>query len=380
MGKGRLGGVNWVLCAVIAMVITTLLCAPSAAQDEDPEPPPRPTPADSSLPDPDLPKISAALAGVTAPDLAALRSALHAVESLRGGVQGASPNVVTTLSGLDGDGTPEALLQWALPDVEAPDVAPAPDSRPAWGLYLLSWNGTKWQASRLLTDVEDFKFAVIHPGPPVGPAFAVVVSDDETYPVIFQVKAHVAALLWDGEADDSRFEPLLQSNITFLDHKGAPTVMLVTGRADPGLFHVDRNGQRGFTARAFYRWQGTAFVPEHTDYVPCPDYTIYRFISALHLHDYAAAYDLVAPNKFLKTSSPSLDKFRKYVQENLPEFLRDEIFTAPELPAGSPDDHLFLLDKPDKHLTYHPVFTHDGKFRLTGLTRAVESLPEGSEN
>ncbi len=263
-----------------------------------------------------------------------------------------------------------------------PMLRPHLDSRPAWGLYLLSWNGSKWLASRLVTGVDEFKSEVIHPGPPIGHALAIVILDSEaqtSYPVIFQVKAHAASLLWDGEADDSRYEPLLQSSITFLDHKGAPTVMLVTGRADPGFLQVARNGKRGFTARSFYRWQGIAFVPDRTDYAPAPDYTIYRFISALHLHNYAAAYALVVPAKCMKTESPSLDKFRQFIQQNWPEFLGNEIFTAPELPPGSPDEHLFLLEKPDKHLTYHPAFSRDGKFRLTRLERSVESLPQGSE-
>jgi hypothetical protein len=193
------------------------------------------------------------------------------------------------------------------------------------------------------------------------------------------VKDHAATLLWDAQADDSRYKPLLQGIVSFLDHNGAPTVMLVTGRADPGLLRVDRKGRRGFGARSFYRWSGTTFVPERTDYTANQDYTIYRFISALHLHDYAAAYALVAPAKFLKMDSPTADKFRQFVQDHWPEFLQDEIFVAPELPPGSPDEHLFVLSKPDKHYLYHPVFSRDGKFRLTGLSRTLEQLPEGDE-
>jgi hypothetical protein len=331
------------------------------------------------LPDALLPQIAAAIQGVPTSDVAALSKALHIGERLNGTAQGAPPNALTAVGDLDGDGVPELLLQWALPDVEvAADVAPAPESRPLWGLYLLSWTGTQWKASRLLTGVEDFNPVVINPGPPVGRALAIVTLEGDTqtpYPAIFQVKDHAAALLWDAQADDSRYEPLLQGSVSFLDHSGAPTVMLVTGRADPGLLQVDRGGKRGFQARAFYRWSGTAFVPERTDYSASPDYTVYRFISALHLHDYASAYALVVPAKFLKMDSPTLDKFRQLVQDSWPEFLQDEIFAAPELPAGSPDEHLFVLSKPDKHYVYHPVFSRDGKFRLTGLTRTQEALP-----
>jgi hypothetical protein len=355
------------------------------AQDDNadiPEPTARPTLADPTLPDVALPEISKALAGISSRDFSVLRSVLHAADRRSESASLASPNIVTEVSDLDHDGAPGALLQWALPDTAAPDVAADPDSKPAWNLYFLSWDGTKWLASRLLSGVEEFRFEVIHLGPPAGNALAIVLTDAEThqsYPVIFGFKAHTAALLWDGESEESRYEPLLQGEISFLDQKGAPTELLVTGRADPGFFQVARNGKRGFTARAFYRWQENAFVPEHTEYTPGPDYTVYRFISALHLHQYAAAYALIVPAKFMKTDSPSLDKFRQFVQQNWPEFLQDEIFTAPDLPPGLPDQHLFLLDKPDKHLTYHPAFTHDGKFRLTGLYRSVESLPDGSE-
>ena len=47
----------------------------------------------------------------------------------------------------------------------------------------------------------------------------------------------------------------------------------------------------------------------------------------------------------------------------------------PKIPPGSSDEHLFVLSKPEKHYVYRPVFSRDGKFRLTGLTRTLESLP-----
>jgi len=366
----------WALALPASLLI---FAAIAPGQEEPPEPPPRVTQASPSLPDALLPQIAAAVQGVTTPDIAALRKALHIDERPQGTAPGTPLNVLTPVGDLDGDGVPELLLQWALPDVEAAaDVAPAPDSHPLWGIYLLSWTGAHWKASRLLTGVEEFQPEAINPGPPVGRALAIVILEGDTqipYPAIFQVKDHAAALLWDAQADDSRYEPLLQASVSFLDHKGAPTVMLVTGRADPGLLQVDQKGHRGFTARAFYRWSGTTFVPERTDYSANQDYTIYRFISALHLHDYASAYALVVPAKFLKMDSPTLDKFRQFIQDNWPEFLQDEIFAAPELPAGSPDEHIFVLSKPDKHYVYHPVFSRDGKFRLTGLTRALEQLP-----
>jgi hypothetical protein len=365
--------------ALAVLVCFVVFAAIAPCQEEPPEPSPRVTRTSPLLSDQLLPQITAAIQTVTTADPAALRKALHIDERPPGVAPGAPPNALSAVGDLDGDGVPELLLQWVFPEVEpAADVAPDPDSRPLWSLYLLSWTGANWKASRLLTGVEDFKSEVINPGPPIGRALALVTLEGGTqipYPAIFQVKDHEAVLLWDAQADDSRYEPLLQGSASFLDHKGAPTVMLVTGRADPGLLQIERNGKRGFSARAFYSWSGTTFAPDRIEYAANQDYTIYRFISALHLHDYAGAYALVVPTKFLKMDSPTVDKFRQFVQDHWPEFLQDEIFAAPELPAGSSDEHLFVLSKPDKHYLYHPVFSRDGKFRLTGLRRTVETLP-----
>ena len=221
---------------------------------------------------------------------------------------------------------------------------------------------------------------MINLGPPVGRGLAVIVLEGDppiAYPVIFQVKDHAAKLLWDAQADDSRYQPLLQGRVSFQDKADAPAEMIVMGRADPGLLQVDRRGRRGFQARAVYHWDGKVFIPAKTEYSADQDYTVYRFLSALHLHDYRSAYALVVPAKFLNTDSPTLDAFRNFIQDNWPEFLQDEVFEAPELPAGSPDEHLFVLRKPDKHYVYHPVFSNDGKFLLTGLTRTQEAAARG---
>ena len=96
--------------------------------------------------------------------------------------------------------------------------------------------------------------------------------------------------------------------------------------------------------------------------------------AALHLHDYNSAYSLVVPAAFLKANLLTLDVFRHFIQENWPEFLENEVFEAPEQPAGSPDEHAFVLAKPGKRTVYHPVFSRDGQFLLTGLTRTQEML------
>jgi len=364
----------------LALPACLLIFAASAfAQEEVQEPPPAETQATRTTPDALLPQITAAIQRVTTRDVAALAKALQIGEKLQGLTPGAPSNTLAPVGDLDGDGVPEVLLKWAIPDVTVgAEVAPAPDSRPLWGVYLLSWDGARWKASRLLTGVEDFTPILISLGPPMGRGLAVVIqaSDSQAaYPAIFQVKDHTATLLWDAQADDSRYEPLLQGRVSFQDHADAPAEMIVNGRADPGFLQVEPKGIRGFRARAVYHWDGKAFIPAKTVYTANQDYTIYRFISALHLHDYGSAYALVVPAKFLKADSPTLDAFRHFIQDNWPEFLQDEVFRAPEPPAGSPDEHLFVLHKPDRRYVYHPVFSSDGKFLLTGLTRTQEALP-----
>lgn len=362
----RLWGLALLACLV-------MMAATAYAQEEGKEPPPAETPATQTAPDALLPQITAAIQGVMTRDVAALSKALHIGEGIESTAPGGPYNTLSSVGDLDGDGVPEMLLKWAIPDaIVGAEVAPAPDSRPLWGVYLLSWDGGRWKASRLLTGVENFIPLVINLGPPVGRGMALVIHEGDSqtaYPAIFQVKDHTATLLWDAQADDSQYEPLLQGRVSFQDHADAPVEMIVAGRADPGFLHFDRRGHRGFKARAVYHWDGKAFIPAKTEYFADQDYTVCRFISALHLHDYRSAYALVIPAKFLKADSPTLDAFRQFIQDNWPEFLQDEVFQAPEPPTGSPDEHLFVLPKPEFRYVYRPVFSNDGKFLLTGLSR-----------
>ncbi|HXW13538.1 MAG TPA: hypothetical protein VEN79_03430, partial [Terriglobia bacterium] len=262
---------GWALALCLLMFL-----ASAPAQEEPPEPPPAETRATQTLPDTLLPQITAAIQGVTTPDVNALQKALHIGERPEGPGPGAPRNTVAPVGDLDGDGVPEMLLRWAIPDAfVGTEVTPAPDSRPLWGVYLLSWTGTQWKASRLLTGIEDFTPHVINLGPPVGRGLALVILDGDSripYPVVFQVKDHSAALLWDAQADESRYQPLLQGRLSFTDNAGAPAEMVATGRADPGFLQVDRRGQRGFQARVVYHWTGTAFIPAKTEYSSNPDY------------------------------------------------------------------------------------------------------------
>ncbi len=365
-----------------AIALAACLCiftARASAQQKVQESPLPQTPVEPAVPDTVMPQINTAIQGVTTPDISALADALHIGGKLEDAPPEVPRNSLVAIGDLDGDGVPEVLLRWAVPDnLLGADVAPDPSSQPLWNVYMLSWDGAHWKASRLISGVENFSHTRINLGPTMGCGLAIVVPGDESQaadPMVFQVKDHVATLLWDGQAEDSRLQPLLQAQVKFLEQSGAASEMIVTGRADPGLLQFPRGGKRGFDARAVYHWDGKAFIPAKTEYVANQDYTLYRFISALHLHDYSAAYALVVPAKFLNADSPSLESFRKFVQDNWPEFLQDNVFRAAETLEGTPDRYLFALSKPDQRFVYHPIFTNDGKFLLTGLTRSREALP-----
>jgi hypothetical protein len=359
---------------------TFLLASPhiAAAQDEDEEEvPPAKAPSAQAAEDALLPAIAAAAQSVTRPDINALAKALHIAQTPEGAA--GQPNALTSLGDLDGDGVPEMVLRWAIPDAEvAEEAAPAPGSVPLWGLYLLCWDGAHWKASRLISGIEDFTVLPINLGRSVGRGIVVVTLESDpaaAYPAVFQIKDHAAMLLWDAQADDSRYEPLIQSRVSFRARADAPPEMIVTGRADPGLLQFKGKGHRGFGARAIYRWVDKAYIPIKTEYFPDQDYTLYRFISALHLHDYRSAYALIVPGKFLGSDSPTLEAFRRAIQDTLPEFLGDNVFKVPEPPAGPLEDYAFVLPLSDKQYIYHPTFSSDGKFLLTGLKRTEEALP-----
>ena len=371
----RSGGLACVALAAFLL----MLAAFAPAQDEDEEVPPAKAPSAQTAEDVLLPMIAAVAQTVTTPDVSALSKALHVGEKPEGAGMGGPPNTLTSLGDLDGDGVPEMILKWAIPDAEvAAEVAPAPDSVPLWAVYLLCWDGTRWKASRLVSGIEDFTFLAINLGLSVGRGIVVVTLEGNpavAYPAVFQIKDHAAALLWDAQADDSRYAPLIGSQVNFRDSGAAPAEMIVTGRADPGLLQFERDGHRGFNARAVYHWDGKAYIPVKTEYSANQDFTLYRFVSALHLHDFRSAYALIAPGQFLSSDAHTLEAFRHYIQETLPEFLNDHVFEAPEPPVELLEDYVFVLPLSDKQYVYHPTFSSDGKFLLTGLKRTEEALP-----
>jgi hypothetical protein len=113
-------------------------------------------------------------------------------------------------------------------------------------------------------------------------------------------------------------------------------------------------------------------VPRRTEYSENQDYILYRFISALHLHDYRGAYALVDPAKFLKETKPSPELFQKDVEENWPEFLENNIFEVRDAARNSPEDYSFELKRGGTTYVYHPAFGSGPKYLLTGLQREEE--------
>jgi len=324
--------------------------------------------------------IRAALENVSAPDFGPLGQAFDTTVKKPDEVQGEpSPMELIDLGDLDGDGVPEIALEVRLAEASQENAQEqAPPS--LWrGLYLLSWDGTHWKASPLTVSGQNFQFKVVRLGKSAGRCIAVVNIIGEgalPFPSIYQVRDHEAALLWDSQAGDNRYNALEHGQIEFQDNaKLDQTDMVVTGRADPGLLQFEPEGHRGFGAKCIYHWDGEAYVPGRTEYSPGPDNNLYRFIAALHLRDFRSAYALIDPGKFLNTDAPSLEQFRRLIETDWPEFLDDQVFQAREAKAGSPDALAFEL--PDKHYVYRPTLSNDGKFLLTGLERKIERPAQG---
>ena len=152
--------------------------------------------------------------------------------------------------------------------------------------------------------------------------------------------------------------------------------MIASGRADPGLLVFPKGPEassRGFVETRIYAWRNNAYVPVQTEYTANEDYTLYRFIAALHLHEFRAAYALIDPQRFLRTPKPSLKLFRERVEKDWPEFLDDRIF---QVPAGATESrgHAFTLTLENGTTNvYYPSFTRGPRRLLTGLDRKQTS-------
>jgi hypothetical protein len=193
------------------------------------------------------------------------------------------------------------------------------------------------------------------------------------YPVIFRYQDHSATVAWDSRDENSRYQSYAGGFVSFSipDRKGPP-VMEVSGRADPGAIRFPSYGSRGFDVTTIYLWEDGAYVPKKSEFAENEDYTLYRFIAALHLHDFRAAYAMIDPARFLGVEEKTVEAFKKQVTEAWPELLGDNIFDAPEPAESGPSKFPFELNRDDVHYRYFPTFSNDGKLVLTGLERREE--------
>ncbi len=322
---------------------------------------------------PGLDAIQTAVGGVHTPDVQALGRALG-FDPSQIGHQAFDDSTIgmEALSGLGSAGAPVVVVKW-IPAGQGQnatvEVSPV--------LYLLSWDGKMWQASYLAVEGGALTVQVLRGPGDAAPLFAVVVYRGMTaipYPVIFRFQNNHATLVWDGRSIQTSYSGYNYGSIQF-EKAGAGNVpvMIAAGRADPGLLvfpSSPRESGRGFQAVTAYVWKNDAYIPLRTEYTHNRDYVLYSFISALHLHDFKAAYSLIDPAQFLKTKKPSLDVFRQRIQNAWPEFIDDRIFHVPAHAATEPDGHVFTLRLRDGRINvYHPTFTAGPDYRLTGLER-----------
>ncbi|PYV14779.1 MAG: hypothetical protein DMG21_17120 [Acidobacteria bacterium] len=257
-----------------------------------------------------------------------------------------------------------------------------------WTLDYLAWDGTRWRASGLdpappgLVSPADWKSRVL-------PLSAKIISREAgeqmlalllydapagaVYPLVYRVKEHQATLAWDSRSEESRYEAWSGGQIKFAKPEaGILPAMIASGIADPGLLVFERASNRGFQVRTTYVWKGNEYAPVHTEYEANEDFRLYEFISALHLHNFQAAYALIDPANFLGTDQPSLEAFRDAIQKSWSEFLDDQLFRASARDPADGNGHAFELDEAGKKSKYLPRFSSGPKFLLTSLARREE--------
>jgi len=348
-----------------------------AAKAQEPTPPSTPRQAATARFDEELARVQAAVSSVHTPDIAALAKALEAeAANSNEDFADAPANSLVALGDLDADGVSEIAFKQVEPAFTGDTNKSGAAAPLTWQLFLLAWDGAQWRASQLQQGFEPFELRVVSSLVPGARQIALVVFAGARaipFPAIYQLKDHAASLLWDSRANDSPYEGYADGQVEFREPQsgGAPE-LIATGRADPGLIQFAKDGERGFEARAIYVWDGKSYLPSKTECSDNEDYRLYQFISALHLHDFRSAYALIDPAKFLKTDAPSLEVFRKQVEDSWPEFLDDEIFEAREPGANAAEDLAFELNSEDKHYVYHPSFSADSKHLLTALERRQE--------
>ncbi len=316
-------------------------------------------------------EVKAAAHSVHSAELGVLAKALGAdVKSQPGDDPEESGSALQEIGDLDGDGVSEVVFRWSVRERFKSKQSEGALPLPAWDLFVLSWDGLAWRDSELTVGYEIYDLQVLKR---LGSAPAVAVIERQgliPYPVVFRYRDHGASLLWDSQDDRSLYQGYAQGEIEFHEPTAnTPPAMVVAGKADPGVLHFPPTSRRGFNVATLYVWEGNAYVPRKTEFAENQDYTLYRFISALHMHDFAAAYALINPVQFLPSKEKTADAFRKFIEAAWPEFLGNNIFEALDPPDGSTNPSVFALDRENIHYRYAPTFSDDGKFLLISLER-----------
>lgn len=331
-----------------------------------------------------LAEVRSAADSVPNPDLAALARALG-VEA--GGPPAADPeaavrSALRQLGDLDGDGHPEAVFRWSRAERFKVGDIESLGNLPGWVMFLLSWEGRRWQATLLMTGNG---LSGVDTLEGIGPTDTIVVVEglsNVPFPVLFQYQNHTALVAWDSRDENSRYQGYAGGTIEFESRNDAPPAMIASGRADPGVIRFSPRGQRGFGVATAYFWENGAYIPKKTEFEENEDYTLYRFIAALHLHDFKSAFSLADPAAFLHDRDQTLDEFRKTVQGTWPEFLGNNIFEALEEESSGKNPFAFSLDRGTVRTIYVPTFRRDRPLLLMGLVRRdvkrdVEEEPPG---
>src|ERR1039457_4842583 len=105
----------WRVCLAALLV---MLATSAPAQDQEDELAPTRIPPVQTQQDAVLSEVAAVAQSVIMPDVGVLRKALHIGEQQGGAAAGVPPGTLTALGDMDGDGVPEMILKWAMPDVE----------------------------------------------------------------------------------------------------------------------------------------------------------------------------------------------------------------------------------------------------------------------
>lgn len=318
-----------------------------------------------------LAEVESAAKSVASADPAALAKTLsvEASPSTDPDLDTAARSALRQIGDLDGDGTPEAVVRWSR--VERFKVPKIEDmgSLPGWVMFLLAWDGARWRVTELMTG-DGLSGVETLDG--LWPGKAIVVVEGLSslpYPVLFRYQDHAATVAWDSRSDESRYQAYAGGSVEFREREEGPPAMIVNGRADPGVIRFLPGGSRGFEAATVYFWEQEAYVPKRTEFEENEDYTLYRFIAALHLRDFKAALACIDPSSFLEGRARTPEALRKVIDETWPEFEGNTIFDALEAGPQNKDAFAFAFEKGGDRYIYYPTFSADGKLLLTGLER-----------